>query len=241
MKKIAAWLTALLLLCPLMTRAESAAPVFDALRALMNGRQFTLTVSAEAEGELAETAAAFGPVTCRLWQEEDQILLQASCEGDAYLNAAATAQGVRFDTNLIENGAFESDWAALAPAVQLEENLFSVSMTGPDHEMIRFTCRLSGTSAADCRVIVDIGYITGPGNVHTLWDEITHENGETAREFYFTFSEEEYGIAGEGAVACEETEDGGLVITRDEECIVTYQEDELGTVIFHSVLSIFAR
>ena len=114
-------------------------------------------------------------------------------------------------------------------------------MTGPDHELIRLTCSVSGSSPDDCQVEIDIGYITGPGNVHSLWDGITCNGSETSREFFFTFSEEEYGIAGEGTVDCQETEDGGLVITRDEECIVTYQEDELGAVIFHSVLSIFAR
>ena len=238
MKKIAAWLTALLLLCPLMTRAESAAPVYDALRALMNGRQFTLTVSAEAEGELAETAAAYGTVTCRLWQEEDQILLQAACEGDAYLNAAATAQGVRFDTNLIENGTFSSNWAALVPVISQEADKFSVTMTGPDHELIRFTCKVSGTTPDDCQVEIDIGYITGPGNVHNLWDGIANEGGETSREFFFTFSEEEYGMECEGTSIVETAEDGSVTLTREETGVLTYQEDELGEITFHSTLTI---
>ena len=207
-------------------QAESAESVYDVLTHLMNGRTFTLTVTAESEAEeLANVIAQYGAVTCTLRQESDEILLTA-------------AYGVRFDTNLIENGTFSSDWAALAPVITREAGMFSVTMTGPDHELIRFTCKASGESPDDCQVEIDIGYITGPGNVHSLWDGITNEDGKSSREFYFTFSEEEYGMECEGASSTETAEDGSLIITREETGVLTYQEDELGEIIFRSTLTI---
>ena len=239
MKKMLALLLAMLFLGVCFAQAESAESVYDVLSGFMNGRIFTLTVSAESEAEeLANVIAQYGAVTCALRQENDEILLTAACEGDAYLNAAATKDGVRFDTNLIENGTFSSDWAALAPVITWEAGVFSVTMTGPDHELIRFTCKASGESPDDCQVEIDIGYITGPGNVHSLWDGITNEDGETSREFFFTFSEEEYGMECEGTSTIGTAHDGSTVITREETGILTYQEDELGEITFHSVMTI---
>lgn len=229
----------MLLLGVCCAQAESVESVYDVLSQLMNGRTFTLTVTAESEAEeLANTIAQYGAVTCTLRQENDEILLAAACDGDAYLNAAATKEGLRFDTNLIENGTYAGDWADLAPVITREEGLFSVTMTGPDHEMIRFTCKVSGEAPDDCQVEIDIGYITGPGNVHSLWDGITNEGSETSREFYFTFSEEEYGMECEGASTTESAEDGSLIITREETGVLTYQEDELGEITFRSTLTI---
>ena len=239
MKKMLALLLTILLLGACFAQAENVESVYDVLNSLMSGRTFTLTVSAESETEeLANVIAQYGAVTCALRQENDEILLTAACEGDAYLNAAATKDGVRFDTNLIENGTFSSDWAALAPVITREAGMFSVTMTGPDHELIRFTCKVSGATPDDCQVEIDIGYITGPGNVHSLWDGITNENGETSREFFFTFSEEEYGMECEGTSTTESVEDGSLIITREETGVLTYQEDVLGEIIFRSTLTI---
>ena len=239
MKKMLALLLALLFLVMCFAQAESAESVYDVLSGLMNDRTFTLTVSAESEAEeLANVIAQYGTVTCTLRQENDEILLTAACDGDAYLNAAATKDGVRFDTNLIENGTFSSDWAALAPVITHEADRFSVTMTGPDHELIRFTCKVSGAIPDDCQVEIDIGYITGPGNVHSLWDGITNDGGETSREFFFTFSEEEYGMECEGTSAVETAEDGSITLTREETGVLTYQEDELGEITFRSTLTI---
>ena len=239
MKKMLALLLAMLFLGVCFAQAESAESVYDVLSGFMNGRIFTLTVSAESEAEeLANVIAQYGAVTCALRQENDEILLTAACDGDAYLTAAATKDGVRFDTNLIENGTFSSDWAALVPVITREAGTFSVTMTGPDHELIRFTCKASGESPDDCQVEIDIGYITGPGNVHSLWDGITNDGGETSREFFFTFSEEEYGMECEGTSTTESVEDGSLIITREETGVLTYQEDELGEITFHSALTI---
>ena len=239
MKKMLALLLALLFLGVCFAQAESAESVYDVLSGLMNERTFTLTVSAESEAEeLANVIAQYGAVTCTLRQENDEILLTTACDGDAYLNAAATKDGVRFDTNLIENGTFSSDWAALAPVITHEADRFSITMTGPDHELIRFTCKVSGTTPDDCQVEIDIGYITGPGNVHSLWDGITNEGGETSREFFFTFSEEEYGMECEGTSAVETAEDGSVILTREETGVLTYQEDELGEITFRSTLTI---
>ena len=124
------------------------------------------------------------------------------------------------------------------PEVSADKNEVSVRMTGPDHELITFSCKIIGSEPADCTAEVHIGYITGPGNVHSLWDGITSHEGKAGREFYFTFSEEEYAIEGEGTTAMRTAEDGMTFIDRDEECLVTYNEDELGTVTFHSTLAI---
>ena len=231
-------MTVLLLTLPLLlfaaARAESS--VYGLLTSLMAGREFTLTVSAEADGDLADLIAHYGQVTCTLHQENDQIELKAVCEGDMYLTACFTAEGVSVDTNLTENGAFQSGWAALMPEVTAGGDEISLRMTGPDHELITFSCRVNGGDLTDCEVEVHIGYITGPGNVHSLWDGITHREGEAGREFYFTFSEEEYGIEGVGTTGISTDGDGTTCITRDEECTVTHNEDEVGTVTFHSTL-----
>ena len=239
LKKMLALLLAMLLLSMCCAQAENDESVYDVLTHLINGRTFALTVSAESEAEdLANVIARYGTVTCTLHQESDAILLTADCDGEAYLHVAATKDGVRFDTSLMENGAFSGTWADLKPVITQEANMFSVTMTGPDHEMIRFTCRVSGTSPDDCQVEIDIGYITGPGNVHSLWDGITNAEGKSNREFFFTFSEEEYGIVCEGTSSVETAQDGSTILTREETGSLTYQEDELGEIIFHSSLVI---
>ncbi len=238
MKKMSALLLVFLLLSA-SAHAENVPGVYDVLSGLMNGREFTLTVEARSDTEaLAEVIARYGTVVCALRQEDDEIKLSVTCDGDAYLTAAATKTLIRFDTNLLENGAFSSDWAALEPQVSAEEDRISVTMTGPDHELIRFSCQVTGTDMDDCGVTIDIGFITGPGNVHSLWDGITNAGSETIREFYFTFSEEEYGLEGEGTTLTETAEDGSVTITREETCALTYQEDEAGEITFRSVLTI---
>ena len=236
-KGIAVLLTLLLLLIPA-AQAENSLSVYDVLVQWMDGRQFTLTVTAEASEELTDIVAPYGSVTCILYQENDQITLNAFCEGDTYLNVYASAEAVRFETNLVENGIFESDWDALEPKVSVDAHQINVTMTGPDHELISFSCKVTGDHPADCEVEVHIGFITGPGNVHSLWDGIYNNDGETSREFYFTFSEEEYAIEGEGTTTVEATEDGRMILIREEECTVTYNEDEIGTVTIRSTLTI---
>ncbi len=244
MKKIVAvLLVSILLLCAAGAMAENEADVFGALTALMNGRQFTLTVEAEGTDEAADFIARYGKVTCTLFQQDNQILLNAACEGDAFLNAVATAEDVRITTNLIENGEISCAWAELLPNVSLTRDekgnsAFTVGMTGPDHELINFSCKVSGSDPADCEIEIHIGFITGPGNVHSLWDGYTNQDGETSREFYFSFSEEEYAIESEGTVNVETAEDGAVTITRDESGDVLHNEDEIGTVTIHSVLTI---
>ena len=238
MKKWTALLLVLLLMASVCAKAENTTTVYDTMVRLIGGKQFTLTVTAEASDELADIIAPYGTVTCILRQENDQITLNASCEGDAYLNVYASAEAVRFETNLIENGVFESDWDALAPKVSVDAHQINVTMTGPDHELISFSCKVTGDHPADCEVEVHIGFITGPGNVHSLWDGIYNNDGETSREFYFTFSEEEYAIEGEGTNTVETAEDGSMILFREEECTVTYNEDEIGTVAIRSTLTI---
>ena len=238
MRKTMVLLLALVLVFTGSAAAQAESTVYDLLSRLVAGRMFTLTVSAEAEGSLAETIQQYGTVTCTLGTEAGGIVLNASCEGKAYLTARATAEEVSFETNLFENGAFRSSWAALEPAVTAGNGEISIRMTGPDHELITFSCKVTGTDPADCEVEIHIGFITGPGNVHSLWDGITSRDGEAGREFYFTFSEEEYALEGEGAAVAETGGDGALVVTRDEELTVLHNEEELGTVMFRSVLTV---
>ena len=220
-------------------QADNTDSVYDVLNGLINGRTFTLTVNAESDADkAAELISRYGSVTCTLCQEKDEILLAIVCDGDAYLNAAATKDGIGFETSLLGNGSFHSSWDALEPVVLEENGTVSITMTGPDHELIRFTCKVSGTDPDDCQAEIDIGYITGPGNVHSLWDGITNKSSETSREFYFTFSEEEYGMECEGTSTVEIDEDGSMIITREETGTLTYQEDDLGEITFHSRLTI---
>ena len=238
MKKTAVLLLALVLALTASVPALAESTVFDLLAGLIPDGGVTLTVSAEAEGELAELIRTYGTVTCTLVREAGGVVLNASCEGKAYLTARATAEDVSFETNLIENGAFRSSWAALEPAVTAEAREISIRMTGPDHELITFSCKVTGTDPADCEVEIHIGFITGPGNVHSLWDGITSRDGEAGREFYFTFSEEEYALEGEGTSVTETDEGGALTVTRDEELTVLHNEEELGTILFRSVLTV---
>ena len=238
MKKWTALLLVLLLMASVCGQAENTTAMYDTLVRLIGGRQFTLTVTAEASEELADIIAPYGTVNCMLRQENDWIMLNAFCEGDAYLNVYASEEAVHFETNLIENGIFESDWDALAPKVSVDAHQINVTMTGPDHELISFSCKVTGDHPDDCEVEVHIGFITGPGNVHSLWDGISNSDGETSREFYFTFSEEEYAIEGGGTNTVEAVEDGRMILTREEECTVTYNEDEIGTVTIRSTFTI---
>ena len=229
-------LLALFLMVSAAARAEQT--VYDVLNGLMGDREFTLTVSAEAEGSLADIAAKYGRADCSLRRENGGIRLSVVSEGGAYLNVCLTEDGVSFDTDLIENGTFQSSWEALLPEVSAGAGTISIRMTGPDHELITFSCKAEGSGPSECGVQVQIGFITGPGNVHTLWDSITSSDGEAGREFYFTFSEEEYALEGTGTAAAVTGGDGITVITRDETCTVTLNEEELGTVTFRSVLTI---
>ena len=74
MKKMFALLLMILFLGGCFTQAESAESVYDVLTHLMNGRTFTLTVTAESEAEeLANVIAQYGAVTCTLRQENDEM------------------------------------------------------------------------------------------------------------------------------------------------------------------------
>lgn len=240
MKKTLVWILTLVLFlgCLPTAQAENDVSVYDVLTELIDGRTFSMVVTAEAEGTLAETIAQYGTVTCTLAQVDGQIVLRATCEGEAYLTATADAQTVSLETNLLENGTQSFDWAALEPSVKQEPGSILIQMTGPDHELIRFSCDVSGSDPEDCDLEISIGYITGPGNVHSLWDGVYTHGGEAEREFYFSYSEEEYALFGEGTALLERAEDGGLTITRDEELTVSYNDDELGTVAVHAVLTV---
>ena len=241
MKKMFSVLLCVLLLLTAQPAAFAEEPsVYDALMSFVDGREFSLTVRAEteAEGRLADMLSAYGTIRATLRQEGDELLLHAACEGDAYLKLTANAETVSFETNLLENGRQSYAWSALEPSVILDGERFEVSMTGPDHELIRFSFEISAESAEEYDLEIQIGYITGPGNVHSLWDGVGCHGGESSREFYFSFSEEEYAVEGDGVEILNRAADGGLTITRDDEYTVTYLDDELGNVSVHTVLEV---
>ena len=239
MKKIIALLlVTLLLIAALPAALAENASVYDTLCALVRGRTFTLTVSTEAEGELKDLLAPYGTITGTLRQTDDTFVLKVTCEGEAYLTVTADAAAVTLDTNLLENTPVSFDWAVLEPVIELTDSKVQVEMTGPDHELIRFSCELDGESLENYDVEIQIGYITGPGNVHSLWDAVSSHGGESSREFYFTFSEEEYGLEGEGSETVETDADGRLTITREETYAVTHNEDDAGSLAVRAILSV---
>ena len=237
MKKMMTVLLILLMLAAC-AQAEETMTVYDVLAGLIGGRQFTLTVTAEGTEGLEDIVSDYGTVVCDLRREDEKILLDVTCDGNACLNVCAEAEKVKFDTDLIAFGSFESEWAALEPNVSVDDHQISITMTGPDHELISFSCKVTGSDPADCRVEIRAGFITGPGNVYSLWDGITNTDNETSYEFYFSFSEEEYVIEGEGTNTVGSTDDGGIFLNREEECIVTVNEDEIGTLTIRSTLTI---
>ncbi len=222
----------------LTVRAESMPSLYEALLSLMNGRQFILTVNAVGTDELEPMLAPYGTVTCMLYQKGGRIILTAACEREARLDAIADSEGVQISTNLTEAGEYACEWDSLQPAVTLTKDELSVRLTFPNYEWINFSFKVKGPNPADCELEIKGSYMTGPGVIHSLWDGLTSHDGETSREFYLSIAEDEYAIVGEGTETIESAEDGSLVITREDECVVTHNDAEVGTLILGSTLEI---
>ena len=82
-----------------------------------------------------------------------------------------------------------------------------------------------------------------PATIKTLVSRLVSKGAvrqEKRNVYYYSplISEEEYGMECEGTSTIGTADDGSTVITREETGILTYQEDELGEITFHSVMTI---
>lgn len=244
MRKYCAWMLALVLVVSMTACAfaEGENDVYGLLSGLMNGHSFTLTVTAEEAEGLEEFLAPYGSFLCTLQQEEDTIVLDVTTEGEAFLKATATAEGVTISTNFVEMEDVSVTWQTLVPNVTLtrEEGVVSlkIGMTGPDKELINFTFKAKGTDLSDYSADVYVGFITGPGAIYSLWDSFGAEEGSSVRDFAFTFDEYEVMVYGEGEELTEEAEDGSVTIVRTDAYTVEYDAEEIGTLTIHAELTI---
>lgn len=239
MKKLCAWLLTLVLAvtCLGSAFAQEETTVWKVLKELLQGRRLTLTVHAEGDCELAEKLAALGNIVCVASQTEQEIHLDVSCDADTYLKATVTENGLQLDTNLLDGQALSCDWEALAPKVSVMTadngaQTVKVSMTGPDQELINFSCKATAAEAA-YQVEVTGGFITGPGSVYSLWDSMSAEADGASREFAFTYDENELLLEASGQSSVTD-EAGCTVLTRVDDFTVYLNEDEMGRLMLHS-------
>lgn len=235
-KNVASILAAVMLLTCFCCTAFAEDSVYTLLSELMNGREFTLTVSAEDVDGLEDILAPYGTAVCSVKQENDEIVLSVTCDSDTYLTASATAQGVHLETNFIDMEPVTCDWETLMPNITVTDDgakTIKIGMTGPDRELINFSFKVKGESLTDYQAEVYIGFITGPGAVYSLWDSFGATDGSSSHDFAFTWSESELLLEGTGT---ETSADG--VVTRDDEITVCLNEEEIGTVNAHSELVI---
>lgn len=243
MKKLWAWtLSVLMLISCLAGSAMAETDVFGLFASLLDGRELTLTVSAENMDGLEDVLAPCGTVTCVVKEENDQILVNVSCDGEAYLTAAADAQGIRLETKLPETEPMELTWDSLMPnlSVTKEAGSFSLklTMTGPDRELINFSCKAVGNALEDYQLSFQGGFITGPGAVYGLWDDLSGQQGSTTRDFALTYDESEILVEASGEETVQTEEAGRITIRRREDCTVYLDEEEIGSLTICSELRV---
>lgn len=218
--------------------ADGENDVYALLTDLVAGREFTLTVTAEDVAGLEEFLAPYGSVSCTVKQEEGTIVLDVTTEGEAYLKATATAEGVTLSTNFIELDDVAAAWDVLKPNVALTRDekgtTLKIGMTGPNMELINFSAKIKGFAWNDYTAEISVGFITGPGAVYSLWDSISDQDGETYRDFAFTWDESELMIEATGTEEVA-TEDGTQAV-RSEEFTVYVDDDEIGTLVLRTEL-----
>lgn len=245
MKKICAWTLSVLVLVFCLAgsaMAEAETDVYDLFAALLNGCELTLTVSAENIDGLEDIIPPYSSMICVVKQENNQILINVSCDSEAYLIAFADEQCVRLETNLLDMESMEFDWDSLMPNFSLTKEegscALKISMTGPDRELINFSCKVRGTELTDYQVDIQGGFITGPGAVYGLWDSLGAKQGSSSRDFAITYDESEVLLEATGKEEVSIDEDGCTTITRVEDCTVFQDEEEIGTLTIRSVLRI---
>lgn len=242
MKKLTALLLTLmtLLSCLLLcATAEEDPNLYRLYAELLRNREITLSVNTENVVGLEDALAPYGTVVCTAKQEDGKILVSVTCNGEVLAAGEADESGIRVESSLLGIEPTTLSWEALAPHVTLAEgNDFSLktSMTGSRQELINFTAKVQGTDLSSYKLCFQGGFITGPGAVHGLWDNLAGKDGSTLRDFCVTFAESEIVVEGSGEETAETAEDGTLTITRIENCTVSMDEEDIGTLTIHSVL-----
>lgn len=242
MKKLTALLLTLMTLLSclwLCAMAEEETGLYALYSRLLGDREITLSVNAENAVGLEDTLAPYGAVVCTAKQEDGKILVSVTCNGKVLAAGEADENGIRVESSLLGIEPTTLSWEALAPHVTLAEgNDFSLktSMTGSGQELINFSAKVQGTDLISYKLCFQGGFITGPGAVHSLWDNLTGKDGSTSRDFCVTFAESELVVEGSGEETAETAEDGTLTITRIENCTVSMDEEDIGTLTIHSVL-----
>lgn len=245
MKKLCVWMLSVLALVSCLAgsaMAEAETDAFGLFSALLGGRELTLTVSAENIDGLEEFFAPCGSVMCTVKQENNQIVASVTCDGGAYLLAAADAQGIRLETNLLDAASIQCGWDTLMPNITLtggeESRVLKITITGPDRELINFSCKVVGNTLDDYQLSFQGGLITGPGAVYGLWDNLSGKQGRTTRDFALTYDESEILVEAFGEETVESEETGCVIIHRRDDCTVYLDEDEIGSLTICSALRI---
>ena len=242
MKKLTALLLTLMTLLSclwLCATAEEDPNLYRLYAELLGNREITLSVNAENVVGLEDTLAPYGTVVCTVKQEAGKIIVHVTCDDELLASAEADEAGIRVESTLLGISPLELTWEALNPNVTItheDGSTIKTSMTGPEQELINFTAKVQGTDLSSYKLCFQGGFITGPGAVYGLWDDLTSKDGSTSRNFCVTFAESELVVEGSGEETAETAEDGALTITRIENCTVSMDEEDIGTLTIHSVL-----
>ena len=226
MKKLTALLLTLMTLLSclwLCATAEEEPDLYQLYAELLGNREITLTVNAENVVGLEDTLAPYGTVVCSAKQEAGKIIVHVTCGDELLASAEADEVGIRVESTLLGISPLELTWEALNPRVTItheDGSTIKTSMTGPEQELINFTAKVQGTNLNNYKLSFQGGFITGPGAVYSLWDDLTSKDGSTDRNFCVTFGESEIVVDGSGMETTKTTEDGTLTVTRIEHCTV---------------------
>lgn len=242
MKKLfALLLTAVMLIACVPARAAAEEPtnVYDLFSGLLAGRNMTLTVAAE-NVDLPEDLTIPADMVCTARQEEDTILMEITCGAETMVKATLTAEGAAVETALETLPSVECTWETLNPHISLTKDgdaaQLKISMTGPRQELLNFSVKVKGTELDNYAVSVQASLITGPGVIYGIYDDFSVRDGVSTRCAEYTWDESVLTADGEGEEICTVSKDGTLTITRTDACTVLLNDDEIGTVTFHSVL-----
>lgn len=244
MKKLTALLLTLMtqLSCLwLCATAEEEPDLYQLYAELLGNREITLTVNAENVVGLEDALAPYGTVVCTARHEAGKIIVRITSNSELLASAKADESGILVESTLLGIVPMELTWEALNPHIIVtheDGSTIKASMTGSEQELINFTAKVQGTNLSNYKLSFQGGFITGPGAVYSLWDDLTSKDGSTDRNFCVTFGESEIVVDGSGMETTKTAEDGTLTVTRIEHCTVFVNEDEISTLTIHSDLVI---